>query len=265
MAIGEPVWPLGGGMTAGVGDIEGKAARSAKRRSRFFLVASVLIALTVFLGFLPSFYFRFHFRTTALPVHLIVHGLVMTAWTLLFVAQTVLVARRRSGLHRRLGWAGAALAAAVVIVGVYATLSMPGYYAERGIVLPFPIEILVVGNLFGFVLFGGYVGAAILQRRDTAAHKRLMYWANIVTMGPALTPVRSLGEIIAPYFPTTFPPEIALGWVAWAALLAHDWRATRGFHPATIIGGMMLLFIMPAIVDWVMLIEPVLAWVRALA
>lgn len=252
-------------MTNIVNDLERRAARPLKERSAFFLVASIVMAAIVFLGFLPSFYFRFHFRTAALPLHLLIHGVVMTAWTLLFVAQTVLVARRKSGLHRKLGWAAAVLAAVVFVVGVYATLAMPAYYAERGIVLPFPIEILVVGNLFGFVLFGGYVGTAILLRRDTGAHKRLMYWANIVTMGPALTPIRSFGEIIAPYFPTTFPPEIALGWVAWAALMTHDWLATRGFHPATIVGGMLLLFIQPAIVDWVMLIEPVLAWVRGLA
>lgn len=252
-------------MTASVDDREGKAVRPVKGRSTFFLVASIVMAVIVFLGFLPSFYFRFHFRTTALPVHLLIHGLVMTAWTLLFVAQTVLVARRKSGLHRKLGWAGAGLAALVFVVGVYATLGMPGYYAEKGIVLPFPIEILVIGNLFGFLLFGGYVGTAVWLRRDTGTHKRLMYWANIVTMGPALTPIRSFGEIIAPYFPTTFPPEIALGWVAWIALLAHDWLSMRGFHPATIVGGMLLMFIMPAIVDWVMLIEPVLAWVRGLA
>ncbi|MDP3492910.1 MAG: hypothetical protein Q8R82_07335 [Hyphomonadaceae bacterium] len=250
------------------GSVDGASAgtaRPVKRRSAFFLVASVLMVLIVFLGFLPSFYLRFQFRTTPLPIHLLVHGVVMTAWMLLFLAQTVLVATRRSDLHRKLGVAGAVLAATVVVVGVHATLSMPGYYAAKGIVLPFPVEILVVGNLFGFMLFAGYVAAAILLRRDTPTHKRLMYWASIVTMGPALTPMRSLGEMILPYFPTTFPPEIALGWVAWSALLIHDWRVMRGFHPATVIGGILLLFISPAIVDWFLLIEPVLAWVRALA
>ena len=114
------------------GSVDGASAgtaRPVKRRSAFFLVASVLMVLIVFLGFLPSFYLRFQFRTTPLPIHLIVHGVVMTAWMLLFLAQTVLVATLRSDLHRKLGIAGAVLAAIVVVVGVHATLSMPGYYA----------------------------------------------------------------------------------------------------------------------------------------
>lgn len=250
---------------AGSGDDrDGTAARPVKRPNTFFLVASVLMVGIVFLGFLPSFYFRFQFRTTPLPVHLIVHGLVMTAWMLLFLAQTILVATRSSGLHKRLGLAGGVWAAVVVVVGVFVTLSTPGYFAEKGIVLPFPIEMLVVGNIFGFGVFGGFVATAIVRRRDTDTHRRLMYWASIVTMGPALTSGRSLGEIIGPYFPTTFPPEVALGWIAWSALLVHDWRTMRAFHPATIIGGMLLMFIMPAVVDYVLAIDAVRVWVLAL-
>jgi FtsH-binding integral membrane protein len=251
-------------MTGGIDDGDGQAVLPVRRRSTFFLVASLLMAGTVFLGFLPSFYFRFQFRTTPLPLHLIVHGLIMTAWMLLFVAQTTLVATRRSDLHRRLGVAGAVLAAVVVLVGVFVTLATPGYFAERGVVLPFPIEMLVVANIFGFALFGGFVATAIVLRRDTATHRRLMYWASIVTIGPALTPSRNLGEMILPYFPATFPPEVALGWIAWSALLVHDWRTMRTFHPASVIGGMLLLFISPAVVDYVLVIDAVREWVRSL-
>lgn len=249
-------------------DVEaGRGSRTGavKARSNFFLIASALMTLIVFLGFLPSFYFRFQFRTTPLPVYLIVHGLIMTAWQLLFLTQTILVARHRTDLHRRLGFVGAGLAALVVVVGIYATLNQPALYAANGIELPFPIEALVIGNVFGFCLFAGLVAAAVILRRDAGWHRRLIYWACIVTMGPALTSSRSLGSIIGPYFPTTFPPEVALVWIGWIALLVHDWRTTRGFHPATIIGGVLILFISPALLDWFLLIEPVTAWVRSLA
>lgn len=250
------------------GGVEGEGGRPAggvKSRSRFFLIASIVMTLIVFLGFLPSFYFRFQFRTTPLPIYLIIHGLIMTAWQLLFLAQTILIARRQTALHRRLGFVGGGLAVAVVAVGIFATLNQPSLYASMGVQLPFPIEDLVIGNIFGFGLFAGLVAGAILLRRDAASHRRLIYWACIVTMGPALTPSRDFGSIIAPYFPMNFPPEIALGWIGWIALLLNDWRTTRGFHPATIIGGMLILFILPALLDWFLLIEPVKAWVRSLA
>lgn len=235
------------------------------RRSRFFLIAATLMSLIVFAGFMPSFFLRFHYRDQPLPVYLFVHGIVMTLWQLLFVAQIALVASGRTDLHRRLGPVGAVLAVAVVVVGVHAVLNQPHFYASRGIKLPFPVDILVIGNLFGFALFAGLVATAIVRRRDPQSHKRLMYWACVVTMGPALTPSRSLGAAIGPYFPTTFPPEIALVWVAWIALLIHDWRSARRFHPATIIGGMLILFIGPALVDWTMVIPGVSAWVASLA
>ncbi|WP_326523507.1 hypothetical protein [Sphingomonas sp.] len=236
-----------------------------RRRSAFFPAAAALMTLVVFAGFLPSFYLRPWFRSAALPGYLMVHAIVMTLWQLLFLAQTVLVAAGRTDLHRALGRVGAALAVAVVVVGIHTTLNQPALYAARGIRLPFPLEELVIGNIVGFGLFAGLIAAAIVKRRDAATHGRLIYWACVVTMGPALTPSRALGAAIAPYFPASFPPEIALGWIAWIALLANDWLNVRRFHPATIVGGMLILFVGPALLDGLLTIEPLLAWARALA
>ncbi|MBK8196863.1 MAG: hypothetical protein IPK75_00735 [Acidobacteria bacterium] len=240
------------------------AARKRPARSRFFLAASAVMTAIVFLGFLPSFYARPYFRDTPLPAYLILHGLIMTAWQSMFLIQTTLIARRNTRLHRQLGVAGAALAALVVIAGVYATLRQPGFYAARAIELPFPLEPLVIPNLLGFLLFGSLVAAAIHFRRNSAAHSRLFFWAFVVTMGPAVTPVRTLGSIIAPYFPVTFPPEIALVWIAWAAILIHDWTSARRFHPVSVAGGFLILFVTFSIVDWVLLIEPLGDWTRSL-
>lgn len=237
---------------------------AARRRSRFFLIAAAVMTLIVFFGFLPSFYGRPYFREQPLPLYLIVHGVVMTAWQLFFLAQTILIARQRVTLHRKMGWIGAGLAIGVVATGVPAALLQPARLAEAGVTLPFPVELLVIANLFGFLLFSGLVAAAIWRRRDAQSHKRLIYWACIVTLGPALTAARSFGEMLAPFFPSTFPPEVALGWIAWVALLLHDWRSTRSFHPVTVIGGFLVLFAQHALVDYVMLIEPVAAWARSL-
>lgn len=247
-----------------VGD-EAQTVRAVKRRSTFFLVAASLMTLIVFLGFLPSFYLRSQFRTEPLPAYLIVHGLIMTAWQLLFLAQTVLIARRRADLHRKLGYAGAGVAVAVVASGLQATLLQPSRLASAGVTLPFPIELLIVGNLFGFVVFAGFVAAAVLRRRDAQMHKRLIFWACVVTMGPALTPARSLGETIAPYFPATIPPEVALVWIGWIALLLHDWRSSRSFHPVSVAGGFVILLVQFAVVDWLVVIPAVQGWVQSLA
>jgi hypothetical protein len=70
-----------------------------------------------------TFFLRGYFGTArlppglrTLPVYLWVHGVVLTSWFLLFLAQAVLVASHRTGFHRRLGVFGAVLAMAVVLV-----------------------------------------------------------------------------------------------------------------------------------------------------
>jgi hypothetical protein len=236
----------------------------APKRSAFFLIAAALMTLVVFLGFLPSFYLRPFFRDQPLPFHVIAHGVIMTAWLLLFLTQTMLVARRRSDLHRRLGWVGAWLAFIVVVTGVHTTLLLPARLAETGATLPFPLDLLVIGNLLGFVLFAGFVTVAIRWRRDTQLHKRLLFWAGVVTMGPALTAVRSLGEMLAPFFPSTLPPEQAVIWIAWTALLTHDWLSRRAFHPASVVGGFLILFVQFPVLDYVVAIPAVGEWVQSL-
>ena len=83
----------------------------------FFSGMALASAVILFLGFLPSY---FHRSAELPPLTLLyqLHGAVFTAWIVLLVAQTALVGQGRSDIHRKLGVAGAVLAAVVFIVGV---------------------------------------------------------------------------------------------------------------------------------------------------
>jgi hypothetical protein len=63
------------------------------------------------------------FGKPPLPALLHVHGVIMSAWCVLFFVQTYLVATHRVRVHRRLGIFGAVLAFLVVAVGTYATVA----------------------------------------------------------------------------------------------------------------------------------------------
>jgi hypothetical protein len=70
--------------------------RRDKERPLYVWVA-VFIPLIVLIGFARTYYLKGLFDTPALPsllVHL--HGIVMTLWVVLFVAQTWLIAARRT-------------------------------------------------------------------------------------------------------------------------------------------------------------------------
>jgi hypothetical protein len=76
----------------------------------------------VFARFARTYFLRPQFQATPLPLFLRVYGLLFTSWIALFVAQTTLVAARRTDIRRRLGWAGTSLAAVMVVVAVMAAV-----------------------------------------------------------------------------------------------------------------------------------------------
>ncbi|HEV3063357.1 MAG TPA: hypothetical protein VGY48_34245 [Vicinamibacterales bacterium] len=67
-------------------------------------------ALTTLVGFAQTYYLKVLFGTPPLRLLLHVHGVVMTAWVVLFLVQVGLIAERRTDLHRRLGVMGAVVA-----------------------------------------------------------------------------------------------------------------------------------------------------------
>src|SRR5215204_5754048 len=89
-----------------------------RRRERlFYTLMAGAILITVFAGFARTYFLRPYFDARPLLPILHLHGFVFTSWIVLFVMQTALVATKRTDLHRRLGIAGAVVAALVFILG----------------------------------------------------------------------------------------------------------------------------------------------------
>jgi uncharacterized membrane protein YozB (DUF420 family) len=190
---------------------------------RFFGTAALIAALIAFVGFAPTYYLKGVFGAPALRALVHAHGIVMTLWILLFFAQVSLVALQRVDLHRRLGVAGAVLAAVVVIVGIATAIDG----ARRG-VSPGPPPLVFLAIPIGVVLvFGLFVGAAVLMRRRRDWHKRLMLIASIAILTPAIArlPIEALhaGGIVA-FFALT--DLLAIG------CTAYDAARNKRLHPA---------------------------------
>ena len=134
----------------------------------FYSATALALALAVLVGFAPTFYLRSYFGApvsitgmTTLSALTQAHGIIFTAWVLLFVVQTALVASRNVAVHRKLGLAGAGLAAAMVAVGLPTAFAA----AARGGAPPGipPLAFLVV-PVFDILLFAGFVTAAVIRR-----------------------------------------------------------------------------------------------------
>ena len=149
-------------------------AAPVSRRSRFFLVMAVVLFLPVAVGFGPTFFLRPWSGARdrlggPFPLHLIIHGSVLSAWFLLFVAQTWLVASHRVDLHRRLGVIGIGLAVAVVVASSVTIVRM----VPRATITGAPeivIQAVAVADTASLVTFASFVAAAVYLRRRVAAH-----------------------------------------------------------------------------------------------
>jgi hypothetical protein len=201
----------------------------------FFGAASLALIVSVFLGFARFYYQRDPSLRPLAPLFQ-VHGLVMTAWVVLFGTQTALIATHRVQLHRRMGYAGIGVAILVVVLGGMAILDS----ARHGAIAKSPAvaaSFLAVPSV-DLLLFAGFVAAAFWFRAQKAAHKRLMLLATVVmcTPGFARWP-----------FAWIRSPVAFFGLVDCVVLAAviFDLASRRRVHPALAYGGSLLVASQP--------------------
>lgn len=202
-------------------------AQAATRDQSFWQKMMLGISLFIVFGF-AQFALRGFVQPTTAPLYVHFHGVVMLAWLGLSVTQATLIRREDIALHRKLGWIGVLLAAAVVATGSYVGLQsvqtgrQPPFFSP-----PYFLALTQIGILF----FAGLVAAAVAYRRQTEWHRRLMVGALIMIMEPAL------GRVL--------PMPFIMPWAGWvilaiqlgvfAVIVHHDQKVLGGVHPATLL------------------------------
>jgi len=209
---------------------------AVRRTDRLFFTGMALAsALMLVLGFLPSYFHRGAELPALTPLYQL-HGALFTAWIALLVVQTALVAGHRTDLHRTLGVAGAVLAAVVFVVGVVVSVETlrrnggpPGGDPRKFFAIP-------LGDI---LVFGALVGAAVVQRRQSEQHKRLMLLATISLLTAAVGRfLRQVGMGGA--------PNLFYGTDVFVLVLVLYDLAVRGrVHPATLWGGALVVGFKP--------------------
>lgn len=202
-------------------------------RDRWFYTGMTLVmALTAFAGFAPSFYLRSaSFAGPPLTPLVLFHAALMTLWMLGSALQTSLIAVRSTSLHRTFGWLFAALALLIVVTGPQVGIAAitrgavpPGLTPEQFLVLPFA----------GAVMFAAFVGLGVHQRSNAQAHKRLMLLATIAILDAAIA--RMPGMLVAG--PLVF---FAVADLFIVAGVAYDLASRGRVHPVWIYGGIAIV------------------------
>jgi hypothetical protein len=226
-------------------------------RSRFYPHIAIALALLVFVGFSHSYYFRFLSDLPPMVTLVHLHGIVFTAWLVLFAVQARLIAAHRVDLHMRLGLAGIVLAICIVALGIATSFHTAALPRTRPSGLA-PHQFVVV-PLVSITLFAVFAGLGVALRWRAGVHKRLMLLAMIAVIGPAVAriliflDVRTLAPLVQPLVSAMFV----------GACLLHDWRRNRVVHPVFAIGGLVIVASWPlrmliARSEWW---QPIGAWI----
>ena len=208
-------------------------------RNRFFAAFGVALAVFTFVAFARTYYLRYWFDVPPITVLIHLHSIVFTAWVVLFVIQTRLIAAQNYRTHMQLGIAGVVVAALVVIFG-YAT-AIVSASAPRVRPMGLNSQQFVLVPLVAITAFAILVTAAVTLRKRAHLHKRFMTLAMISVLGP---PIARL--IVVTGMQQHFAAiQIAVPALFLAWCLLSDWRKYRIVHPVYSIGGALLLISLP--------------------
>lgn len=216
--------------------IASPAAVRIRNDRAFYTGMGLAIAATVIWGFAPTFYFARWMEapptTPDIGPLLILHGAVFSVWVALMVVQPLLIASRNLALHRKLGYAGAAVAAAMVVLGNLAGVAaMHGGFRGLG-----DVYVFYAVPFFAINSFAVTIVFAVRWRNFADTHKRLILLANAALLGAAIARI-PLGAIqSAAPFSFIFGPDLII-----LAGMIYDWRSRGRVHRVWLYGGALMV------------------------
>ena len=195
---------------------------------RFFFSMACLMAAIIVAGF--TFNVIMGRSSFGAPWLVHFHAWVMMGWVALYLAQNTLIFADNVALHRRLGWVSVVWLPMVLIMGVLITLYSlrerggPPFFDQNQFLFSNPLQ------LFGAVMLAA---SAVMVRRNTAWHRRLMFCAFAMLIGPGIGRLLPSPLLIpyAWYVEAVLPPIV----FAAIGMLAERRRYGRA-HPAWLVG-----------------------------
>jgi hypothetical protein len=205
----------------------------------FYLFMSLLIAVTVVYGFSNTVDKNLIHPALPRPFLLYVHAAVFSGWVVFYILQAALIRTHNVGLHRRIGWFGAALGVAIPVLGASTAVTMTRFnivQLHQSDAAPF-----LMVPLFDITAFSITFALGIYWRKKPEFHRRLLLIASC-----ALT-AAAFGR----FPPHLLPPVVFYAGVDLLILLgvARDLIVNKRIHrvylyalPAFILGQTVVMY-----------------------
>ena len=202
------------------------------KADRLFYSATALVFLLVMLlGFYPFYTHGTHFDGSPIDRRIfllvLVHGVSIAAWFVLFFAQSLLIAFRNRKLHMTLGWAaiaiGVAIASTGTLVAIRSVQLTPSFVFFD---MKYPRFLLVMFT--EMALFTVFITAGIVTRKKPKIHRSMMLLTGLTILPGATARIPMLVPIFGHRgWVGLFGPVFCLG----GLLLLIRIAATRRFDP----------------------------------
>lgn len=211
-----------------------QSVNRAQSERRFFGTVAIAFVLVTFAGFAPTYYLSAYTGAPTLTRLVHAHGVVFSAWILLYAWQAALIGAGRADIHRVTGIAGAGLAILVVLLGI-AVAIVSGQLRSGPPDRNHPV--FLVNPLTNISAFAILAGLGIARRNRAQDHKRYMLLA---TMALAVTPLARVSRMLGAPVPLPIG-GMMLSNLFLVALVIHDLRTRGRLHPVTMWAGGALL------------------------
>jgi hypothetical protein len=170
----------------------------------FYSVAAIGMLVLGIIGF-RHFYFQgqsYPGRTLTPQIRalVIVHGIAMSVWLLLSIAQPLLIATRRRKVHMAFGRIGAVVALVIVVLGLaVATKSTAVAIPDEtfGALTPKQFMALPYASI---LTFGLLVAIGVWHRHRPEIHKPMIFLGTLSAMSAALDRIDGIRELSANTF-----------------------------------------------------------------
>jgi len=210
--------------------VAGRIGRRLTDERRFFLGMAIAMVVVTFVGFAPSYYLSGVFGGRPLSLLAHVHGVLFTAWMLLYLVQTGLISAGRIDLHRVVGPVTVILGVVMVPLGVATAIITKQVAAAAHLPPPGPPIVFPLGAIF---TFAALVGWAVAMRKRAAWHKRLMLLGTLAILTTPLARITRFTQVpMVPAYGGMILTDVIL-----VALVAYDLRTSGRLHAATKWGG----------------------------